>query len=212
MAAESLLDSYDSERVFAADENILNSTRSTDFITPKSEASRAVRDATLELARDCAFARRLVNSGRLSIPTVYTASPLNTPDEEAFAGAMVPGAPAVDAPLSVGAKDAWLLGQIGSNFTLLIFDDPAACVEARKTMGMINGVTMHVVGIVSINGGLAGDLVDREQLVARRYDLREGSVYLIRPDQHVAARWRTFDFGRIRTAVARALAKSGPPA
>ena len=38
------------------DENILNSTRSTDFITPKSEASRAFRDATLELAKDCGFA------------------------------------------------------------------------------------------------------------------------------------------------------------
>ena len=33
-APESLLDTY-SERVYAADENILNSTRSTDFITPK---------------------------------------------------------------------------------------------------------------------------------------------------------------------------------
>jgi 3-(3-hydroxy-phenyl)propionate hydroxylase len=35
-APERLLDSYDAERIHGADENILNSTRSTDFITPKS--------------------------------------------------------------------------------------------------------------------------------------------------------------------------------
>ena len=102
-APDALLDSYDSERVFAADENILNSTRSTDFITPKSEASRAFRDATLELAKDCAFARRLVNSGRLSVPSTYRESPLNTPDSDAFDGLMVPGAPAADAPV----RAAW---------------------------------------------------------------------------------------------------------
>ena len=39
-----------------ADENIRHSTRSTDFITPKSAASRAFRDAVLLLAQDCKFA------------------------------------------------------------------------------------------------------------------------------------------------------------
>jgi 3-(3-hydroxy-phenyl)propionate hydroxylase len=97
-APESLLDTYASEREFAADENILNSTRSTDFITPKSAVSRIFRDAVLTLARDHAFARRLVNSGRLSVPAVLRDSPLNTADAESFSGQMVPGAACVDAP------------------------------------------------------------------------------------------------------------------
>ncbi|CAN0542585.1 unnamed protein product, partial [Laminaria digitata] len=67
-APDSLLDSYDVERVHGADENILNSTRSTDFITPKSEMSRIFRNAVLDLAEHHAFARPLVNSGRLSVP------------------------------------------------------------------------------------------------------------------------------------------------
>ena len=71
------------ERVPAADENILNSTRSTHFITPKSRASRMFRDATLQLAEHLPFARRLVNSGRLSTPTVLAVSSLNTPDGDA---------------------------------------------------------------------------------------------------------------------------------
>ena len=86
--------SYDSERVEAADENLLNSTRATDFITPKSAVSRIFRDAVLALSRTHPFARRLVNSGRLSMPTTHRASPLSTPDHDSFAGAMVPGAPA----------------------------------------------------------------------------------------------------------------------
>jgi 3-(3-hydroxy-phenyl)propionate hydroxylase len=73
-APDSLLDSYSSERVFAADENLLNSTRSTDFITPKSKTSLTFRNAVLNLAREHAFARALVNSGRLSVPAYLTDS------------------------------------------------------------------------------------------------------------------------------------------
>ena len=76
-APESLIDSYCSERRAAAAENILNSTRSTDFITPKFPASRTFRDATLSLARDFPFARALINSGRLSVPTSQAGSPLD---------------------------------------------------------------------------------------------------------------------------------------
>ncbi len=71
-AGEALLATYGIEREFAADENIRNSTRATDFITPKSEVSRLFRDAVLDLARTQPFARTLVNSGRLSLPSTPT--------------------------------------------------------------------------------------------------------------------------------------------
>jgi 3-(3-hydroxy-phenyl)propionate hydroxylase len=41
-------------------------------------------------------------------------------------------------------------------------------------------------------------------LAFKRYDARPGTVYLIRPDQHVAARWRRADAGAIQDALARA--------
>ena len=66
-APETLLDSYDDERVHGADENILNSSRSTDFITPKSEMSRVFRDAVLDLSERVEFARPLVKSEFLPI-------------------------------------------------------------------------------------------------------------------------------------------------
>ncbi|TPG49527.1 FAD-dependent oxidoreductase [Roseomonas nepalensis] len=185
-APDALLDSYDAERVAAADENILNSTRSTDFITPKSEASRAFRDAVLDLARDCAFARRLVNSGRLSLPSTYAASPLNTPDDEVFEGPMVPGAPALDAPLAGGD---WLLRHLGGGFVLLHFGEAAPAPPA----------TVPPLRVLAVTAA-----ADAEGLAARRYDARPGTTYLIRPDQHVCARWRRFDPEAVRAALDRA--------
>ena len=45
---------------------------------------------------------------------------------------------------------------------------------------------------------------DAQGLVAQRYDARPGTCYLIRPDQHVCARWRQLDRDRVRAALARA--------
>src|SRR5258708_38937469 len=83
-APESLIGSYCSERRTAARENILASTRSTDFITPKFPASRIFREATLSCARSFPFARALINSGRLSVPTSHAGSPLDTPDGDTY--------------------------------------------------------------------------------------------------------------------------------
>ena len=99
-ALPGLIDTYHEERAIAADDNLLASTRSTDFISPKSKASRRYRDAVLELAEDNPFARPLVNSGRLSRPTPYVRSSLNTPDEHSFSGRMQPGTNCDDAPIT----------------------------------------------------------------------------------------------------------------
>jgi 3-(3-hydroxy-phenyl)propionate hydroxylase len=191
-APESLIDSYHAERAFAADDNLRQSTRSTDFITPKSRASLRLRNAVLELAETEAFARPLVNSGRLSTPTPYVESPLNTPDEAAFAGRMGPGTNAADAPVTVGGRKTWLLSQLGDGFTLLVFGDAPVAEVA------VDGVRAKVLQV-------GRDLVDSEGLVAERYDGQPGTVYLFRPDQYVAARWRSFDAAKIQAALKRCL-------
>jgi 3-(3-hydroxy-phenyl)propionate hydroxylase len=188
-ANETLLDSYAIEREAAADENILNSTRATDFITPKSEISRLFRDAVLDLAREHAFARKLVNSGRLSVPATLAASPLNTADVDTFEGRMVPGAPAADAPLSIDGRSTWLLRQLGSQFTLLVYGEAPAW--AAKVPVKTLALSEHH---------------DMQRHLAKRYDLRAGSAYLFRPDQHVCARWRAPTEALVRAALARACA------
>ncbi len=210
-APDHLLDSYSEERVFAADENIMNSTRSTDFITPKSRTSLNFRNAVLTLARDHAFARALVNSGRLSVPSILTGSRLNTPDDAAFAGDMVPGAPMDDAPMREGGADFWLLDRVGNRFMALVHVDDPAAVDAslaREFKALAGEPIPLEVVLVAATPGRAPEglrvFADSRGRFAERYDSAPGTVYLIRPDQHVTARWRAFDAGRVKAALARA--------
>ncbi len=213
LAPERLIDSYDADRTYAADENIRNSTRSTDFITPKSLVSRTFRDATLQLARHHPFARKLVNSGRLSMPSFLVDSVLNTPDADVFEGQMVPGAPLDDAPVRLGDNDAWLLDQLGGRFALMVFAQGEADVKRLPSLAaeLAGGpIPVEVVVIAGQPLEVAGLPVvhDVEGLAARRCDARPGTAYLVRPDQHVAARWRQADLAAVRAALARATAQS----
>ena len=195
-APDALLDSYASEREYAADENIRNSTRATDFITPKSDMSRLFRDAVLELAKQHSFARTLVNSGRLSLPSTFLESPLNTPDADKFDGVMVPGAPAADAPVvhADGAVD-WLLRTLRpTGFTALVFGDPILTERLRASIAQLK--------VVSIGNRRANELA------WLRYDATPGTVYLFRPDQHVCARWRFASIGAVRTGLGKALERA----
>ncbi len=211
-APEGLLESYNDERVFAADENILNSTRGTDFITPKNPVSHAFRDAVLELSENYSFARGLVNSGRLSVPAVLTDSPLNTPDGDIFGGAMAPGAPAVDAPVERDGQAGWLLDELGNRFHGLYFagqsvDDPTAAALASLAEAPI---PIHALIVTDHPLDTPRDLptlVDVKGLVAQRYSGLPGTFYLLRPDQHVAGRWRKFASAEVKVALARATAQ-----
>lgn len=175
-ADASLIDSYNHEAIVTADENILNSTRSTDFITPKSAVSRAFRDAVLELASDHEFARPFVNSGRLSTAVSFPDSSLNTADEDAWITGVAPGSPVLDAPLGEG----WLLEQLGGEFVLVR-----------------NGGTAEAEGARLLD-------VEGEPTAIERCGLPYGAAMLVRPDQYVAARWIAPTRGKIEAALARA--------
>jgi 3-(3-hydroxy-phenyl)propionate hydroxylase len=182
---ESLLDTYDLERGEAADENIAHSTRSTDFIAPQSEAERLLRDAALALATNHGFAKRMVNSGRLSMPTAYAESPLSTADGREWARGPAPGAPIPDAPCGEG----FLSENLGRDFTLLAADEATARLAPP-------GVAVLVAN----------------EAVAERFALAAGGAYLVRPDGHVAARFHHAEKGAIRAALRRARGKAGEAA
>ena len=188
LAPVSLLDTYNSERAQGADENILNSSRSTDFITPKSEISRLFRDAVLDLSEEHAFARPLVNSGRLLAPSTYDGSALNSDD--ALPGAPTstrPGSPCVDAPLG----QVYLLENLGRDLTILTLnaDAPDTIIEA--------GITATTLAL-PLNDALKD----------RYLGSATSAVYLIRPDQHVAGRWDSFDENAIRAAMRCVIGKA----
>ncbi|MBL0151678.1 MAG: FAD-dependent oxidoreductase [Ideonella sp.] len=196
-APEALIDTYHEERAYAADDNLRQSTRSTDFITPKSRASQRLRDAVLSLAKTEAFARPLVNSGRLSTPTPYLHSSLNTADDAPFSGRMLPGTNCADAPVTRHGHPGWLLHHLGAGFTLLHFG-PAPV--GRLAM-QVHGVPIDIA-VLGVGTDIEEDI---DQTLSSRYDGRPGTTYLIRPDQHVAARWRSFDRAKIEAAIRRCL-------
>lgn len=212
-ASDALLDTYASEREFAADENIRNSTRSTDFITPKSPVSRVFRDAVLRLSRHHPFARQLTNSGRLSVPAVLRDSPLNTSDGDSFEGAMVPGTSCVDAPVHVGGQPAWLLQQLGRQFTGVLFCGSQSIDQATRAAldVLLSGpIPLKLVVVTSGDAQAAAAsganvVHDVDGLAAARYDAKPGTFYLIRPDQHVCARRRQLNASFVLDALKRAL-------
>jgi 3-(3-hydroxy-phenyl)propionate hydroxylase len=189
-AAPGLIESYERERTQAADENIAHSTRSTDFIAPHSTAERRLRNAVLDLAGKAEFARRMINSGRLSVATVYD-TPLSTPDEDAFKGSARLGAPAPDVPMRTRSGDSHLLDNVPGEFTLLYVKDGAAPTAPP-------GLRLRVVG---------DDLIDTDGLFGQRFDASPGAAFLLRPDQHLCARWRRYDAGKVAKARDRALGK-----
>jgi 3-(3-hydroxy-phenyl)propionate hydroxylase len=184
-APESLIGSYDLERSAAADENLGHSTRSTDFIAPRSAQELRFRDATLSLARHAPFAKRMVNSGRLSMPSTYD-TPLSTPDVDPWSGSARLGAPLPDAPMrDRSGQPIWLLEAIGGEETIL---HVANGVQPPK------GYRVLVLG---------EDLIDEQGIFAQRFDASPGSTYLVRPDQHLAARWRRGTATQIESASRR---------
>jgi 3-(3-hydroxy-phenyl)propionate hydroxylase len=142
----------------------------------------------LDLSEHHAFARPLVNSGRLSMPCTYDGSPLNTPDALPGGPARTrPGSPCPDVTLGNG----FLLDSLGDRFTLLTInaDAPDSLSE-----GGITATRLALTDHDDTSGALA----------ARYLGDASAAVYLIRPDQHVAARFATYDEGAIRAALRRA--------
>lgn len=178
LAPDTILEDYNAERVMAADENILNSTRATDFLTPKSDVSRTFRNAVLDLAEAYPFARPIVNSGRLSVPSVYDG--LSAQDGLPNGPARSrPGAPCPDAPVGNG----FLLDDL-QGFTLL-------------------GVNSEVPSTLELSGiSVQGVQIAATQHIADRYlGAASQAVYLIRPDQHVVARWPSYDTDAVAMAL-----------
>ena len=206
-AGPALLESYNTERVAACDENILHSTRATDFMSPKPGMASVLRDAVLDLARTQPFARALINSGRLSVPAVLDGSPLNGPDVAELPRPARPGAACPDAPLRrEGGTQAWLLDWLGGGF-VGVYITPSGSVPAEVAQAAARWRRLPVpISLLPLS-----EADDVAGMVRSRYGAAPGSFVLIRPDQHIAARFRAFDAVAIEAALARALGGTFAP-
>ncbi|MEG2975595.1 MAG: FAD-dependent monooxygenase [Comamonas sp.] len=210
-ASPKLLDSYSSERVGAAREIVEEAGKSTRFMAPPTRGFRLLRDAVLSLSLSQPFVGPLYH-WRTSRPHEYAQSPLNSvgDDNLLFKAGPAHGAPPVNVRF---APDSYLLDQLGGGFDLLYFTDgPTIPAELRA---VIDGVKSRNIGVrliavtsqnvVAVDGA---DVVldDSEGRCRTRYGvMANGAAYLLRPDQHVCARWMALDANRLQAAFKAAL-------
>lgn len=209
LAGEKLLANYSAERVGAAREIIDEAGKSTRFMTPPTEGFRLLRDAVLSLSLTEEFVRPLYH-WRTSRPHEYTHSMLNSPgdDDALFRGGPAHGAPPRNVRL--GADD-FLLDHLGGGFDLLYFTQGAAIPAALQQVvatARARGVPLRVTAVGHAGPVEGADLclADADGHVRRVYGVQAGgAAYLLRPDQHVCARWLTLDATRLQSALDTAL-------
>lgn len=194
---ERLLDSYSQERRPAALENLRVTNATMHFLVPPDEAARARRRQLLERAVHDAGARRLVDSGKLAEPYWYLDSPLTTPHPAAVHFPTAPGMPrppvpgvlCPDAPCQVPEQPGVtrLRQLFGAGFVVL----------AARGWSFLPGTGIPATGY-------ALPAIDPTGVV--RQVLRAGtdSVYLVRPDGHLAAVLPRLDDAALVAALRRA--------
>ena len=96
---------------------------------------------------------------------------------------------AADAPLTDAGQPTWLLRRLGAGFTLLVFGAALAWAAGLPVETLVIGEP---------------GLHDSDGWAARRYDATPGTAYLLRPDQHVCARWRQPTADAVAAALRRA--------
>jgi 3-(3-hydroxy-phenyl)propionate hydroxylase len=206
LAPPALLDNYSRERVAAAREIIAEASRSTRFMTPPTRGFQLLRDAVLSLSLTQPFVRPLYH-WRTSRPHEYTDSRLNCPgdDDALFAAGPAKGAPPRNVRLG---DDDFLLDHVGGACDLLYFTDAAELpvdLQAVVADARQGGLPVRVFAVRGEGAAVHGaheTLADPDGHLRERYGVTApGAAYLLRPDQHVCARWQALGAARLQAAL-----------
>jgi 3-(3-hydroxy-phenyl)propionate hydroxylase len=215
LADERLLDSYSSERVAAAHENLRYGARSTEFMAPPSFAFDLMRTAVLSLAARHEGVRSLINP-RQSSAIAYTASPLNAPQAatERWSAGPPPGAVLPECPVTVlrdgRASDGHLTDLVGPGFTALHFSEdgrPDAALDSVLRAMREKGVPLDLLSLSRTGAGNGPGRAARDHTgrLFPLYGAQPGCVYLVRPDGHVLGRWQAPNAATLAAAIEQAL-------
>ncbi|MEK9721419.1 MAG: FAD-dependent monooxygenase, partial [Quisquiliibacterium sp.] len=191
---DSLLASYDAERLHAFQVNAAAAIQSTEFMAPPTPGARLMRNAALSLSKAHAGIAQLANP-RQTAAISYEDSPLNLPSDS-FSCGPAPGAVMLEAPVQTARGAGHLTDLLGSHWTLLLFSadawiDPQLDARLRQLQDRQPPLR---TAVVAATGRPDGDeyrvlVLDQRQRAAHLHGADSGAVYLLRPDGHVAGRW-----------------------
>ena len=218
-AAPSLLDSYSKERVAATHENLAYGTKSTEFMAPPSPAFALMRQAVLSLAVKHPIVRSLINPRQTSA-IAYESSPLNPAgDGTAFAAGPPPGAVLPETPLRIcdgtGDRAGFLTDLAAPAFTALVFTEegqlPAWVTETAEACAA-RSIPFAATAIAHGRPSQRGSACawDPNERIFALLDAAPGTMYLLRPDGHVLARWKRARASQVTATIFRTLGLEEP--
>ncbi|VWX60140.1 3-(3-hydroxy-phenyl)propionate hydroxylase [Burkholderiales bacterium 8X] len=196
LASDRLLDTYSQERIGAFHVNAENAMRSTEFMSPPSRGFDLLREAALSLSGRHRGIANLINP-RQTQAVSYLASDLSSEGDELPAGPR----PGEVMPEQALASRGHLTDLLGPRFTVLMLGSRgrrSAAVEGWTAELAEAGLAKLPIEWVLLEEG------DADWSVFEALGAAEGAVYLVRPDGHVAARWRSPAPGALSRALTRA--------
>ena len=211
-AGDRLLDTYTEERVHGFRVNAASAIKSTEFMAPPSRGFWLMREAALSLARTRPEIASVANPRQTSA-IAYDDSSLNLPCD-AFDAGPPPGTVLVDCPIHGADGPCHLSDLPGPHVTAVVFasdgtlapalDDALRALERgeppwRSVIVATRGAPSHEAGRERV--------IDRSGQSFQDYGARDGTLYLLRPDGHVAGRWHSPPASTLHGAVARLCAR-----
>jgi 3-(3-hydroxy-phenyl)propionate hydroxylase len=222
LAPETLLDTYHDERHAAALENLRLTDDTMRFLVPASGFARLKRDMILRLSLPFKFMRRYVNAGHMSNPFIYRDSPIISEDKRAIsakgyppehraafqrfqlgplAGALAPAVILTDASNN---QPVSLLDCFGQSFVLLYFcadaDDGLFALHRIRADRQEVPLALYLIAPkpakIFVGDGVHLLLVE-EGKGTSAYNAGSRTLYLVRPDRHIAVRRFESDLSRL---------------
>jgi 3-(3-hydroxy-phenyl)propionate hydroxylase len=216
LASDQLLDSYSVERVQAARENLRQSMKSTEFMSPPSFGFQLMQKAVLTLAASHPELRSLINPRQTSAID-YGGSSLNCSDDsQKFSAGPPAGTALPESPVVIVNRvdrAGYLSETLTRGFTAYCFtDDGVIPKDFRALESRFASLDVPFVALaISLQRPSSENFAiwDSTGKVFALFGARPGTLYLVRPDGYVLGRWMRTDARVIGSEIFRVLDWAG---